>query len=381
MIGKTNYPLLVLVSIFYVIFISPIHAQQKSEGVNAFSSSLYAYVQEELYPIIAEALYDVEEAPSSGEFIALAVRIDKLVQDQFASQVSELNAQEASEANAIRKALMVQLSEAYLERAEELTSKEKTDFFIQYLMQVGVLEELNNINDDLARSLMMALHFSLDIPFGMPNYQVEQFILAQVEPLREVLKASMVMNEMVMLSGGYEVSERLVNQFVEEYPQSIHLTNMMEDLKNLERLRNGAVVTDFEFKNLKGELVRISDFKDKIIYLDLWASWCGPCIQTFKTKTPDFERKLTGLDDIVLMYISVDEKEESWKNYLDKNPMSGVHLFAGKGFEAEIMQYFKVWGIPRYLILNKGNRIYQVNAPRPGDEAYEALINIGEGGA
>ena len=59
--------------------------------------------------------------------------------------------------------------------------------------------------------------------------------------------------------------------------------------------------------------------------------------------------------------------------------MNGVHLFAGQGFEAEIMRYFKVWGIPRYLILGKGNKILQVNAPRPGDEAYEALIEIGEG--
>lgn len=225
---------------------------------------------------------------------------------------------------------------------------------------------------------MMALHYALDIPFGMPNYQVEQFVLSQSEPLREIFWASMVMNEMVMLSGGYEVSERLVNQFVAEYPQSIHLPNMLEDLRDLERLKAGAIVSNFEFKTTNGDMIKLSDFQDKIIYLDLWASWCGPCIQTFKTKTPDFERKLTGLEDIVLMYVSVDEKEESWKNYLDKNPMNGVHLFAGKGFEADIMRYFKVWGIPRYLILNKGNRIYQVNAPRPGDEAYEALISVGQ---
>jgi hypothetical protein len=56
--------------------------------------------------------------------------------------------------------------------------------------------------------------------------------------------------------------------------------------------------------------------------------------------------------------------------------MGGVHLFAGKGFEAEIMKYFKVWGIPRYLIIGKDNKIIDVNAPRPGDEAFEVLKEI-----
>jgi len=354
-------------------------AQQKSEALTIYTTSLYGYVQEELYPMIAESLFDVEEAPTVDDFIALAKKIDQQVKDHLKGQETSLNVSDISEAVAMRKALLVQLSEAYMERAEELSAEEKSAFFQQYLVQLGILEDLTNLNDDLSRSLMMALHYSLEIPFGMPNTRVEEFILSREEPMRESLKAAMVMNEMVMLSGGYEVSERLVKQFVAEYPQSVHLPNMMEDLKGLERLRTGAQVTDFEFKDLTGSTVRLSDYQDKIIYLDLWASWCGPCIQTFKTKTPDFEKKLVGLDDIVLMYVSVDEKEESWKNYLDKNPMNGVHLFAGQGFEAEIMRYFKVWGIPRYLILGKGNKILQVNAPRPGDEAYEALIEIGEG--
>lgn len=364
---------------FLCLIYMPARAQQKSDAFNQYIASLYAYVQEELYPVIEQSLYDAEEAPSVEAFVAIVQKIDSQLREHQASKGLSLNESEKEELESLRKSLMMELSEAYMERATDLSAEEKSGFFLDYLEQMRIFEGPTNINDDLARTLIMSLHFALDVPFGMPTNRVEEFIMAQQEPVRENLRAAMVINEMVMLSGGYEVSERLVNQFAKEYPQSMHLATIMEDLKDLERLRTGAKVTDFEFKDLSGATVRLSDYQDKVIYLDLWASWCGPCIQTFKTKTPAFEKKLEGLDHIVLMYISVDEKEDAWKNYLDKNPMKGVHLFAGKGFEAEIMKYFKVWGIPRYLMLGRGNTILKVNAPRPGDEAYEALIEIGEG--
>ena len=179
---------------------------------------------------------------------------------------------------------------------------------------------------------------------------------------------------MLMLTGSYEDSEMAVSDFSKNYTNSTHLANLKEGLVSLEKLKTGSVVEDFSFVNLEGEKVNLSDYKDKVIYLDLWASWCGPCINTFRTKTPDFEKQLRAYDDIVLMYVSVDDQQAPWKNYLDKNPMRGVHAYAGQGFEADIMKYFKVWGIPRYLIIGKDNRLFNANAPRPGDEAVAALL-------
>jgi thiol-disulfide isomerase/thioredoxin len=224
--------------------------------------------------------------------------------------------------------------------------------------------------------MMMSVHGALGIPFGMPNEQVPAFIHELEDPKREMFMAALIQNDMMMLTGGYDKNKSQVEGFKRDYPQSVYNGNLDKGLVSIEKLREGAVVENFSFVDLEGNQVSLGDFKDKIIYLDLWASWCGPCINTFRTKTPEFETKLRDREDVVLMYISIDEKEEPWRNYLSKNPMRGTHLFAGKGFQAEIMQYFKVWGIPRYLIIGKDNKIIDVNAPRPGEEAFEALSKI-----
>lgn len=336
------------------------------------------YIQNELYGRIAKVLFDVEVAPEANEFIEFS----KTVQDDLDIFLVEngdgLSEKETKLAVAFSQTMLVQLGEAYFEKLQSQDRNFRMEFFNKYLHETNLSNEVDLLTDDLSRSLMMFLHAAVGIPFGMPNIEVESLIQNESEPNREMLRAAMVQNEIVMLSGGYEVSERQVNQFRAEYPKSDFLNGLESSLATLEKLKEGAIVENFVFEDLDGHSISLADFKDKIIYLDLWASWCGPCIQTFRTKTPDFEKQLENNEDIVLMYVSIDEKQESWKNYLSKNPMRGVHVYAGNGFESEIMKYFKVFGIPRYLILGKDNKIIQVNAPRPGDEAYEILMGVKE---
>lgn len=364
--------------LFFLTFISFFGLAQNSSPANQkLMQDMDKYIQQELYSEVSQVLFDVEEIPSIESYIAFSngvkSSLDQIVSRNFAG----LEETEKANAKFYSQAMMIQLGELYLERAQELSPREKIIFLDSYISRIGLDKEIKGLSDDLARSLMMSLHSAMGIPFGVPNYQIENYIESLSEPKQELYRAAMILNETVMLSGGYEVAERQVKEFQQLYPSSGFLPQLQIALTSLENLKEGAVVENFAFVDMEGNKVSLADYKDKIIYLDLWASWCGPCINTFKTKTPAFAEKLKDRQNVVLMYISIDEKPEAWKNYLSKNPMGGVHLFAGKGFEAEIVRYFKVWGIPRYLILGKDNKIVDVNAPRPGDEAYEALIQIG----
>ncbi len=346
------------------------------DSYKSYRKKVGNFIQNELYAKIAKVLFDVETAPAADEFIEFSKTIQDDLDAFLSNNGQELNEEERKLAEAFSLTMLIQLGEAYFEKMESRNADSRIVFFTDFLHETNISNQVNLLTDDLSRSLMMFLHTAVGIPFGMPNVEIENFIKNEPGPNRELLRAAMVQNEIVILSGGYEVSERQVNHFRVEYPSSDFLIGLEKSLATLEKLKEGAIVENFVFQDLEGKSVSLSDFKDKIVYLDLWASWCGPCIQTFRTKTPDFEKKLQDNEDIVLMYISIDEKQESWKNYLSKNPMRGVHVFAGNGFEADIMQYFKVFGIPRYLIIGKDNKIIQVNAPRPGDEAYEVLMRI-----
>ncbi|WP_373521654.1 TlpA family protein disulfide reductase [Aquiflexum sp.] len=339
-------------------------------------NGLENYVQNDLYGKVAAVLYDVDELPPAEDYINFVKQIKKELDAYLKENSSGLEDSEKKDAQVFTNTMLVQLGDLYLDRGQELDTSEKLVFLEKYFGETGLETSILELSDDLARSMMMSVHAALGIPFGMPNEQVAAFIQELGEPKKEMFMAALIQNDMMMLTGGYDINKNQVEEFMHDYPRSIHNSNLEKGLVSIEKLRAGAEVKNFSFVDLEGNQVSLVDFKDKIIYLDLWASWCGPCINTFRTKTPEFETKLREREDVVLMYISIDEKEEPWRNYLSKNPMRGTHLFAGMGFQAEIMQYFKVWGIPRYLIIGKDNKIIDVNAPRPGDEAFEVLSKI-----
>ncbi|SNS44029.1 Thioredoxin-like [Belliella buryatensis] len=372
-----NFPKLILSLLTGLCVSLSVSAQQSfSDNFVEYMAGLESYVQNELYGQVSEFLYDVEETPNGEYFISFVLNIKQGLDQYHQDRVGSLEEDERALAKAYTQTMLVQLAELYLDRAQELEVKEKQIFLHQYLANTGLNKEIEQLSDDLARSLMMALHSAMKIPFGMPNSDVPNYVRTIRGEDRELFLASLIINDMLMLTGTYEESEEAILAFKSEFASSKFTPALNESLVSLEKLKTGAPVENFSFVNLNGDQVSLSDFKDKIIYLDLWASWCGPCIQTFRTKTPDFEMQLRDQEDIVLMYVSIDETEEPWKKYLDKNPMRGIHVYAGQGFDAEIMKYFKVWGIPRYLIIGKNNKLLTPNAPRPGDEAISKLLEL-----
>ena len=363
-------------AILLVFLAQPAKAQTPSQAYIDLMASLEEYVQGDLYGKVSSVLYDPEVIPPAEDYINFCKQVYKELGMQVKEYSSKMKAEEVASAMTFTQNMMVQLGELYLDRGQELETAAKMAFFEAYFEGVGLYEGMNRLSEDLARSTMMTMYAAMDIPFGMPNSQIGDYIQALPEPRRELFMASALLNDMSMLFDGFERSEQRMAEFSKNYPKSPFLPQLQSNLQSLEKLREGAVVENFNFVDMEGKTVSLADYKDKIIYLDLWASWCGPCIQTFRTKTPDFEKALRDREDVVLMYISIDDKEDPWKNYLSKNPMRGVHLYAGQGFEADIMKYFKVWGIPRYIVLGKGNTIVRVNAPRPGDEALDLLESL-----
>jgi thiol-disulfide isomerase/thioredoxin len=362
--------------LLWILFGVSSYGQAPTQAYLDYMNGLESYVQNDLYGKVAAVLYDVDDLPPAEDYINFVTQIKKEIEEFYQKNSVGLKEEEKKNAKIFTNTMLVQLGDLYFDRGQELETSEKLVFLDRFFGETGLESSILELSDDLSRSLMMTVHTALGIPFGMPNEQVAAFIQELEEPKKEMFLAALIQNDMLMLSGGYDVSKFQIDGFKSTYPQSVYTDNLDKGLLSIEKLKAGAQVENFSFVDLEGNQVSLADFRDKIIYLDLWASWCGPCINTFRTKTPEFESKLREKEDVVLMYISIDEKEEPWRNYLSKNPMRGVHLFAGKGFQADIMQYFKVWGIPRYLIIGKDNKIIDVNAPRPGDEAFEVLSKI-----
>lgn len=167
----------------------------------------------------------------------------------------------------------------------------------------------------------------------------------------------------------YEGLAEEVSAFKVDYPASKYLPNLEEILAEHAELKNGMPLKDFSMQDSTGKEFNLSDLKGKLIYIDIWATWCGPCREEFKY-SKELTKKYGNRSDLVFLYVSKDSKPELWKNFLRKNPeLKGIHGIqppTDMPFdESNVMRLYKINGIPRYIMIGKDGRIINYNASRP----------------
>jgi thiol-disulfide isomerase/thioredoxin len=130
---------------------------------------------------------------------------------------------------------------------------------------------------------------------------------------------------------------------------------------------------DFKFRDAAGNEVALSDFKGSVVYVDVWATWCGPCkaeIPHLKRVEEEYHGKL------VFMSVSVDAGKDlqKWQDFVATEKLGGVQLFAGDK-SREILEPYQIKGIPRFMLFGKDGKVILADAPRPSDERLEAELD------
>ncbi len=141
----------------------------------------------------------------------------------------------------------------------------------------------------------------------------------------------------------------------------------------LATLKPGDKGFEFKFEDKDGKMVSFADFRGKVVLIDTWATWCGPC----KVEIPHLkklEEEMKG-KEVAIVSISVDEEKdkEKWKKMIADEELGGTQLFA-KGW-SDITKYYKITGIPRFLVFDKEGKIVTVDAPRPSSPDLIPLLN------
>jgi thiol-disulfide isomerase/thioredoxin len=133
---------------------------------------------------------------------------------------------------------------------------------------------------------------------------------------------------------------------------------------------------DFRFPAETGNLVALSDFRGKLVYIDVWATWCAPCKQELP-HLKKLEAEFRGNPNIVFLSVAVDppKDEDKWRRYIKENSMKGVQLFAGSGAKRGLMDPYKIAGIPHFILVGKDGRLIAADAPRPSSPQIRPLLN------
>jgi peroxiredoxin len=162
-----------------------------------------------------------------------------------------------------------------------------------------------------------------------------------------------------------------IRQFLEICPYPAYKDALKVAYNENKGLLVGMNAPDFELENDRGQRVRLSDFKGKVVYIDFWATWCQMCINDFPNAAR-LKESFKGTN-VVFINISLDESKETWQNYVRRNPVGGVQLYAGSG--SSVAKFYGVQHLPACFLVDKHGKVAQNPAKRPSQPGINDQIN------
>lgn len=209
-------------------------------------------------------------------------------------------------------------------------------------------------------------------PYGYAKGQLEYI----VQNIQDTAVADFALNSVLsryMERRGVESIDGLMDMF----RQKVHSPRVRQAVEELyvkwNRVAKGQSIPEFTFLDIDDKEVALSEFKGKYVYIDCWATWCGPCKQQLPA-LKQLEHKYKG-KDIVFVSISSDSDSNKWKNMVKEQKLGGVQLIKTVPTYSEFSDLFMINAIPRFIILDKEGKVFDANVTRPSDPATVELLD------
>lgn len=200
---------------------------------------------------------------------------------------------------------------------------------------------------------------------------VDSLVVSQ--PIRKALAHFCAYTYFTFGKGGdYHRFWECFKAFARDYPELI--ARFEGNVKAMDKTAKGNDAFDAEMVDPEGKVSKLSDQYGRLLYIDVWATWCSPCC----AEIPYLEKLVEhyrGNDRIQFISISVDSNKKAWLAKLAKDKPEWLQFNLTPQENERFSAAWGISGIPRFLMIDKNGKIYNADAPRPSDANIISLIN------
>jgi thiol-disulfide isomerase/thioredoxin len=131
----------------------------------------------------------------------------------------------------------------------------------------------------------------------------------------------------------------------------------------------------FSYENAAGGVTKLEDLKGKYVFIDIWATWCKPCI----AELPSLKKAEERFKDknIVFVSLSVDyqKNREKWKSFIAEKKLTGVQVIADQDWKSKFILDYAISAIPRFILIDPEGKVVDADAPRPSSAEFIPMLD------
>jgi len=224
-------------------------------------------------------------------------------------------------------------------------------------------------------SYILGKSFIKSVEDSLTNEQRTDLMLSMSEEQfdKQEMRDYVVLRVMKRLLYRLQLNDDVINKYKAKYAHLQDFDAILEAYENVKYLSKGNAAPDFTVTDAEGADVKLSDYKGKLVYVDIWSPFCPPCFHEF-TFCHKVQEEFKG-ENIAFLSLCLDEDENRWKTNIEKYHLEGELLRAKEGWKSELMKQYAIQGVPRFLLIDDKGNIISANAPYPSDASLKTLIN------
>ncbi len=188
-----------------------------------------------------------------------------------------------------------------------------------------------------------------------------------VKVIKDWYKASGIIEKMNETNDKQQL--KTYRQRINEISTPGYRAAVNKTLTSLLAFGRGDEAADFTAKDINGNDVKLSSLKGKILYVDIWATWCGPCMN----EMPHFEalkEKYKDDPSVAFVSLSIDGDDKAWQKSVETRKASGYQWLISRSK----LNAYNIVGIPRTLLIDKAFKIVDLNAAMPSSKEIDNSI-------